>query len=122
MTGNGHRIFAASIATAATATAGLPQNQALTIVGLAVLTSGGRTSPDVDLLIPPKDDSGISVWHRKGTHYLATAVLIAYIAHQAAGPVIALGVTLGLVTHWIADAMTPDGAPHPLAPLIRRPV
>jgi membrane-bound metal-dependent hydrolase YbcI (DUF457 family) len=67
--------------------------------------------------------------HRGWTHYLLTGLVIAtFLGALVAkldpllGRAVFQGILLGYWAHWVEDASTISGAPHPLAPFIRRDV
>ena len=67
--------------------------------------------------------------HRGWSHYLLTGFVIALVPAlllRQLSPVLAAdvfrGILIGHWGHWLQDASTISGAPHPLAPFIRRDV
>jgi inner membrane protein len=107
-----------------------------TVVYLGAATFGSLL-PDID---HPNSFLGRRIWgwlipyherqdiarkiHRKFTHSLAFIIGIAVVASLTGYPVVALGLTVGMVSHLLGDMMTPSGVPllYPSGEAFRLPI
>lgn len=63
-------------------------------------------------LVPYHERQGIA-WkiHRKFTHSLTFTILVAGVTLITGFPVVALGLSVGIISHLLGDMMTPSGVP-----------
>lgn len=125
MNGPAHQTATAGAAIAAAAATGMTGRDAAAFIAVAIVTSGGPLSPDLDQGLRLGRIAGRTVRipfpgpHRGVTHWVPFAILVAVGVHAvlAATPaaayatVIATAVAFGWTLHILEDALTPDGVP-----------